>query len=142
MRKTTPYFSLIKGLILLSRHPPVGFVEVFFEDGLIDVLEAGGVEAEVVGFVELGDGEAEEFFFGEVFVLEELAVLGDGLVGLGFEVVEGLAELPLAVGEGVFFEEALMQAGVFRVVGVFGGDPTDRLGGRLIVTLFCLKDTE
>ena len=48
---------------------------------------------------ELGNGEFEEFLLGEVLVLQKLTILRDSLVGLGFVILEGFAEFPLAVGE-------------------------------------------
>ena len=61
------------------------FGEVFLEDEVADELAAFGGEWELVGGHELLDDDAGHHFFGVGGIGEELGVLGDAGVGLGFE---------------------------------------------------------
>lgn len=98
------------------------FVDVLFQDQAIEDLQARGIESETVDLVELFDHEPEQVFFGEGGVVEQLGVLENPGVGLSLEGVERLEELVLADVEVADFEQALVDAGVFGVVGVFGAE--------------------
>jgi hypothetical protein len=75
-----------------------------------------------VGGHELLDDDAGHHFFGVGGIGEELCVLGDAGVGFGLEGGEGFEEFALVGGGLAFFHEALVEAGVFFVVGVFGAE--------------------
>ena len=77
-------------------------------------------EREVVFVFELLDDEACHFRLGEGVIGEDAGVLRDAGVSLGLEGTEGFEEFPLVGGGFAFFEEPLVEAGVFLVVGVFG----------------------
>lgn len=100
----------------------VEFIQVFLEDEVADELAAFGGEGELVGGHELLDDDAGHHFFGVGGIGEELCVLGDAGVGFGLEGGEGFEEFALVGGGLAFFHEALVEAGVFFVVGVFGAE--------------------
>lgn len=89
----------------LCRLLALGFGEVFLDDEVIDEAAALGGEWELVIVFELLDDEAVHHFLGVGGIGEELGVLGDAGVGLGFE--GGVEEqgVFVAVFEGVALEE-------------------------------------
>ena len=96
--------------------------EVFLEDEVADELAAFGGERELVGGHELLDDDAGHHSLRVGGIGEELGVLGNAGVGLGFECGEGIEEFALVGGGFAFLHEALVESGVFFVVGVFGAE--------------------
>lgn len=63
----------------------VEFIQILFDDKGIDELAGFEGEGQAVLGLELLDNEAEHHFFGVGGVGEELAILGNPFVGLGFD---------------------------------------------------------
>ena len=98
------------------------FVQILFHHEGLDELAALRGEGDLMEIGELLDDEAGHHLLAVGGIGEELGIGGDAGIRFLLERGESFAEFPLADGGVAFFHEAFVEAGVFRVVGVFGAE--------------------